>query len=106
MMPENIAAVDLDSAEHYVWGGVCDGWHLLKHPALSVIQERVPPHAGEVKHYHLHARQFFYVLSGSAMLELGGQQVLLNPGYFINGLASQEQVRDLPRAVESEEARR
>ena len=37
----------IDTAEHYTWGGVCDGWHLLKDPTLSVIQERVPPGAGE-----------------------------------------------------------
>ena len=36
----------LANAEHYVWGDGCDGWHLLKHPDLSVIQERVPADRG------------------------------------------------------------
>lgn len=61
--------VSIATAEHYVWGDQCDGWHLLKHPALSVIQERVPPGRGEVRHYHVCARQFFFVLSGTARIE-------------------------------------
>jgi hypothetical protein len=39
-------------AEHYVWGSVCDGWRLLNEADLSVIQERVPPGQGEVRHFH------------------------------------------------------
>ena len=38
-----MAAISKKNSEHYAWGGVCDGWHLLKSPVLSVIQERVPP---------------------------------------------------------------
>lgn len=60
---------DIKTGEHYVWGGVCDGWHLLKSPGLSVIQERVPPGASEVRHFHTHAHQFFFVLAGTATLE-------------------------------------
>lgn len=61
---------DKTNAEHYQWGEVCDGWHLLKTPDLSVIQERVPAGAGEVRHFHNKARQYFYVLSGTATIEL------------------------------------
>lgn len=71
---------DLESSEHYTWGGVCDGWHLLKDPALSVIQERVPPLAGEVPHFHTHARQFFYVLSGTATMEFENDSVTFGAG--------------------------
>jgi mannose-6-phosphate isomerase-like protein (cupin superfamily) len=60
------------TAEHYVWGGVCDGWHLVRAPGLSVIQERVPPGGQEVRHYHQQARQFFYVLAGAVVLEVAG----------------------------------
>jgi mannose-6-phosphate isomerase-like protein (cupin superfamily) len=70
---------DISSAEHYTWGGVCDGWHLLKHPALSVIQERVPASAGEALHFHVNARQFFYVLSGVATMEFEGRSVTFGP---------------------------
>jgi hypothetical protein len=28
------------NAEHYAWGEVCDGWHLVKQRSLSVIKEQ------------------------------------------------------------------
>lgn len=71
---------DTGTAEHYTWGGVCDGWHLLKDPTLSVIQERVPPGAGETAHFHARARQFFYVLSGMATMEFAHGAVTFGPG--------------------------
>ncbi len=75
-----MAIVSVENAEHYVWGGACDGWHLLRTPDLSVIQERVPPGAAEARHYHEKARQFFYVLSGQATLELADKKITLGPG--------------------------
>jgi mannose-6-phosphate isomerase-like protein (cupin superfamily) len=54
----------IENAEHYTWGDVCDGWHLLKRDDMSVIQECVPVGAAEIMHYHNRARQFFYVLQG------------------------------------------
>lgn len=71
---------DIDSSEHYTWGGVCDGWHLLKDPTLSVIQERVPPLASEAPHFHTRARQFFYVLSGIATMEFENGSVTFCAG--------------------------
>ncbi len=65
------------TAEHYVWGQVCDGWHLVRSADVSIIQERVPPGAREVRHYHLHAWQFFFVLAGEAVLEVDGQRYVL-----------------------------
>jgi mannose-6-phosphate isomerase-like protein (cupin superfamily) len=66
------------TAEHYHWGNGCDGWHLLKHPELSVIQERMPPGTSEVRHYHERARQFFFVLTGSATIELNNRRETLH----------------------------
>ena len=83
-MTLHIAATDQSVAEHYTWGGVCDGWHLLKHAELSVIQERVPPASGEVKHFHSRARQFFFVLSGTATLEFNGQSVTFGAGQGVH----------------------
>jgi mannose-6-phosphate isomerase-like protein (cupin superfamily) len=60
------------SAEHYTWGGQCDGWHLVKDDMLSVIEEQMPAGAFEVLHYHGHAQQFFFVLSGEAVMEVEG----------------------------------
>lgn len=73
-------ATSIKTAEHYVWGGVCDGWHLLKNPGLSVIQERMPPGTSEVRHFHSVARQFFYILSGTAVLEFEESTVRFGPG--------------------------
>ena len=69
------------TAPHYVWGGVCDGWRLANEPGLSVIEERVPARGTEKRHYHQHARQFFYILSGEATLEVEGVEHVLRPGF-------------------------
>lgn len=84
-MTQKPSPIDTSTAEHYVWGNVCDGWHLLKSPDLSVIQEHVLAGAGEIKHYHSKAQQFFYVLSGVASLEFDGyaQQVCAGQGIHI-----------------------
>ena len=57
------------TAEHYRWGGVCEGWRLLDRPDLSVIEERIPAGAGEVRHLHTVARQLFFVLTGTLTIE-------------------------------------
>ena len=67
-----LSPVNRATAEHYVWGGTCDGWHLVRATALSVIEERMPPGAREVRHRHAHSRQFFYVLSGTLTMEVEG----------------------------------
>jgi mannose-6-phosphate isomerase-like protein (cupin superfamily) len=61
-----------DAAEHYTWGNGCDGWRLVDRAELSVIHERMPPGTAEVWHHHRAARQFFFVLSGTATMEVGG----------------------------------
>jgi len=68
-----------ETAEHYTWGQHCDGWHLVKNEMLSVIQERMPPRTAEVKHSHQHARQFFFILSGTATFEIEERQETLGP---------------------------
>lgn len=79
-MSSPITSTSLANAEHYFWGADCDGWHFLKHPDLSVIQERVPPGRGEVKHFHTKARQYFFVLKGHASLEFDDDTVIFGPG--------------------------
>ena len=74
------APVDRSNAEHYVWGDDCDGWHLLKRRDLSIIAERVPPGACEVRHVHEKSRQFFFILSGHAVIEVDGRRHELEPG--------------------------
>lgn len=72
--------VNRATAEHYIWGGVSEGWHLVKTPGLSVIQERVPPGASETRHSHRIAQQFFYILSGTATFEYNGDVLVLQAG--------------------------
>lgn len=74
-----MGAVSKKNAEHYTWGKVCDGWHLLNSPGLSVIQELVPPGASEARHYHRQAQQFFFVLTGEGVMELADDEVVLGP---------------------------
>ena len=61
-----------EAAAHYGWGEGCDGWHLVRDAAFSVIAERMPPGAREVRHRHDRARQFFYVLVGELTIERDG----------------------------------
>ena len=82
--------VSTADAEHYVWGEVCDGWHLLKRQDMSIIQERVPAGGAEVIHYHKIARQFFYILQGEATMVIEGQEIVLKKG---QGLEVPPQVR-------------
>ena len=81
MAPEKHSPISKESAEHYVWGNHCDGWHLLKNSSLSVIQERMSSGTTEVRHYHHRAQQFFYILSGQAVMELAGRSVTLAAGH-------------------------
>ena len=70
--------ISRENAPHYVGGDSCDGWHLLQDSNLSVIEERMPPGASEIRHFHRNAQQFFLILSGQATMEIdGGQTVLL-----------------------------
>ena len=72
--------MSIDNAEHYVWGEICDGWHLLKRDDMSVIQERVPAGGAEVMHYHEVARQYFYILEGEGTMVFEDHEVTLTKG--------------------------
>ena len=71
--------ISRDNAEHYTWpsaigASLCDGWHLHRSGALSVIEERMPPGTAEQRHVHSHTTQFFYVLAGELTIELDGDE--------------------------------
>jgi mannose-6-phosphate isomerase-like protein (cupin superfamily) len=85
-------SVSVATAEHYVWGEVCDGWHLVRSAELSVIEERMPPGAAEQRHKHGKSRQFFYVVVGELTMELEGAVHTLGIGVGLEiapGLAQQ-----------------
>ena len=73
--------ISIENAEHYVWGDVCDGWHLLKRDDISIIQERVPAGGVEVMHFHTLARQFFYILEGEGTMVFEDREVKLTKGH-------------------------
>ncbi|MGA2652339.1 MAG: cupin domain-containing protein [Terracidiphilus sp.] len=74
------AVVSRNTAEHYTWGGVCDGWYLLRADDLSVIEERMPPASSETRHHHRLSTQFFYVLAGVLSIEVEDHQYTLQTG--------------------------
>ena len=81
-------AISTATAEHYTWGDRCDGWHLVRTPDLSIIEEQMPSGTSEARHHHVQARQFFYVLEGELNLEVElyhhtlrtGQGIEIAPG--------------------------
>ena len=72
--------VSIVNAEHYLWGGSSDGWHLLKREDVSVIQERTSAGKAEIMHYHKISRQFFYILEGTGQMRLENELVSLQKG--------------------------
>jgi mannose-6-phosphate isomerase-like protein (cupin superfamily) len=73
-------SISIENAEHYLWGEINDGWHLLKRGDMSVIQERVPAGGAEFIHYHEVARQFFYILEGEGTMIFEDGEVVLTKG--------------------------
>ena len=73
-------AVNKTTAEHYTWGQGCDGWYLVKGGQLTIIEERMPPGTAETLHVHAKSRQFFYILSGEALMEHGRAATKLSAG--------------------------
>jgi mannose-6-phosphate isomerase-like protein (cupin superfamily) len=71
------------NAEHYTWGNNCDGWYLVRTPELNIIEELMPPGTSETRHHHVHARQFFFVLSGELSLEIEHHDFTLQAGQGI-----------------------
>jgi mannose-6-phosphate isomerase-like protein (cupin superfamily) len=78
------AVISRANAEHYVWGKQSDGWHLVRDAKLSVIEEQMQPGTAEVLHYHQVAQQFFYILSGEAVMEIDGRDFRLAEGEGIH----------------------
>ncbi|HOT75184.1 MAG TPA: cupin domain-containing protein [Candidatus Wallbacteria bacterium] len=79
---------DKSNSEKYCWGDGCLGWKLLNREELCVIEEEVSAGKFERRHYHIEGRQFFYILSGKAVMEIegidyeiaAGQGITVEPG--------------------------
>lgn len=68
------------TVEEYLWQEVCRGWTLASHDALHVVLEEMPPGTHEVRHYHSSTIQFYFVLSGTAVVLLGDRALTITPG--------------------------
>lgn len=66
--------ISKENAEHYIWGGNCDGWRLVDREDCSIFHEKMPPDSQEVRHFHQTAEQFFFVLSGCLHIEIAGTE--------------------------------
>ena len=66
------------NAERYTWGDNCDGWYLLESENLSVIEERMPAGTSERLHVHRFTQQVFYILSGVATFDVGGERRIVS----------------------------
>ena len=71
-------AVDKNSAPHYFWGDKCSSWILMNRDSLSVKIETMPAGTRETLHYHSFARQFFFVLKGTAIFYVEGEPEIVN----------------------------
>lgn len=63
------------SLNHYKWGEDCDGWVLVETEGLSVKQEKMPAGTTEQLHYHKKSQQFFFILLGTATIEIEGEYI-------------------------------
>jgi mannose-6-phosphate isomerase-like protein (cupin superfamily) len=62
----------------------------------------MPVNTSEVRHFHNQARQFFFVLCGTATLEVNGERIILNPqeGVEIGPLTPHQMINDSNKDVE------
>jgi mannose-6-phosphate isomerase-like protein (cupin superfamily) len=71
--------ISKETADRSLWGDACEAWTLLSNPTLHVMQERMPPGTSEVPHVHERVRQFYFVLAGTATVEVSGRNERLGP---------------------------
>src|ERR1044071_9795332 len=74
-----MGVIDKSNAQHYRWGGICEGGRLPEAGTHSIIEERIPPSGSESRHFHKSATQFFYVLAGVLSFEIDGKDYDLSP---------------------------
>lgn len=66
-----VRAVSKRTARSFTWREVCEGWALLDVSGLHLLQERMPPGTSEINHLHRLTRQFYFVLQGTATVQVG-----------------------------------
>ena len=56
------------------WQKSCQAWTFISQETLTVKEEMMPRGKSESLHKHQYARQFFYILEGTAIIEEEGMQ--------------------------------
>ncbi len=69
--------IDTANANHYQWGENCDSWVFVDTEGLSVKKEYMPAGTKESLHFHHTAKQFFYILNGTATFYLETEAVYI-----------------------------
>lgn len=64
--------VSKQNAEHYAWGGKCDGWHLVKNKDVSIIHESMPSYERGKALSHESASIFLCAKKEQFALEVDG----------------------------------
>jgi uncharacterized cupin superfamily protein len=72
--------ISKQTAEPFTWCNACKAWTLLSTSTLHVMQERMPPGTLELRHVHEQVRQFYFVLAGTAAVEVDGRTELSAQG--------------------------
>jgi len=65
----------------YKWGEGGVGWPLVDTDGLLVVEETMAPGFSEKRHHHK-ATQCFYILEGTALMKIDGQNIV-----FVQGMA-------------------
>ena len=68
----------------YKWGEGGVGWPLVDTDGLLVIEETLAPGCSEKRHHHKKATQFFYILKGTALMKIDGQNIVLAQGMALH----------------------
>jgi mannose-6-phosphate isomerase-like protein (cupin superfamily) len=75
-----INVMSKQTAPSSTWGDNCQGWTLVAAERLHMMQERMPPQTNEIRHVHDHTHQFYYMLTGEALVQVADQTELLRAG--------------------------
>ena len=67
----------------YKWGEGGVGWPLVDTDGLLVIEETLAPGCSEKRHHHNKATQCFYILEGSAVMNIDGHNRILAQGMVL-----------------------
>jgi mannose-6-phosphate isomerase-like protein (cupin superfamily) len=77
------------------WGDGCIGWTLLARPTLHVMEEQMAAGTQELPHLHPNTTQFYYVLDGEAIVEVGRSRVAAEAGQAVEiGVGDPHQIRN------------